>query len=211
MGAKCRACNAALVVDGTQSLGALPLAVSDIQPDFLVTTAHKWLLGPYSYGFCYVAPQWQQGCPLEENWMNREDSEDFARLVHYRDAYQHGAKRFDAGEASNFILAPIAGAALKQILSWGVAEIAETLKHKTDAIASRAVAMGLAVAEDRFRAPHVMGLRHPDGFPGDLPSRLAGAGVFASARGDSIRIAAHLYNTEEDVDRLFRVLRNTMG
>lgn len=211
VGARCRACNAALVVDGTQSLGAMPFSVSNIQPDFLVTTAHKWLLGPYSYGFCYVAPQWQQGRPLEENWMNRDGSEDFARLVHYRDAYQNGAKRFDAGEASNFILAPIAGAALKQIASWGVPEIAASLRQKTNTIASRATAMGLEVAEARFRAPHMLGLRHPQGFPKDLPARLAQADVFASARGDSIRIAAHLYNSQEDVDRLFRVLGEAMG
>ena len=64
VGRHCRACRSALVVDGTQSLGAMPFAVPEIQPDFLVTTAHKWLLGPYSYGFCYIAPRWQGGIPL---------------------------------------------------------------------------------------------------------------------------------------------------
>jgi selenocysteine lyase/cysteine desulfurase len=181
--------------------------VIEIQPDFLVTTAHKWLLGPYSYGFCYVSPRWQQGRPLEENWLNRDGSEDFARLVQYRQAYQDGAKRFDAGEASNFFLAPIAGEALRQILSWGVAAIAETLQTRTDTIAERAAELGLAVAPAAHRAPHMIGLRHPEGLPADLPARLAAAKVFASARGDSIRIASHLYNTDADVERLFHVLR----
>jgi selenocysteine lyase/cysteine desulfurase len=207
VGDHCRACAAALVVDGTQSLGAMPFSVKAIQPDFLVTTAHKWLLGPYSYGFCYVAPRWQEGRPLEENWLNREGSEDFARLVQYRAAYQDGAKRFDAGEASNFILAPIAGEALRQILSWGVADIAASLRTRTDAIAERAAALGLAVAPAAHRAPHLIGLRHPQGFPTDLPARLAAARVFASARGDSIRIAPHVYNTDADVERLFEVLQ----
>jgi len=211
VGEKCRACEAALVVDGTQSLGAMPFAVPEIQPDFLITTAHKWLLGPYSYGFCYVAPRWQQGLPLEENWMNREDSEDFARLVQYRGVYQDGAKRFDAGEASNFILSPIAGAALKQILSWGVDAIAATLRTRTDGIAARAEALGLEVAPGVYRAPHMLGLRHPQGFPDDLPARLARANVFASARGDSIRIAPHLYNTDDDVDRLFSILEKDLS
>lgn len=210
VGVKCRACDAALVVDGTQSLGAMPFSVPEIQPDFLITTAHKWLLGPYSYGFCYVAPRWQQGRPLEENWMNREHSEDFARLVQYRDVYQEGAKRFDAGEASNFILSPIAGAALKQILSWSVDAIAATLRARTDGIAARAKALGLEVAPGVYRAPHMLGLRHPQGFPDDLPAKLAQANVFASARGDSIRIAPHLYNTDDDVARLFGVLEENL-
>lgn len=206
-GEKCRACDAALVVDGAQSLGALPFSVSEIQPDFLISTAHKWLLGPYNYGFCYVSAKWHQGHPLEENWLNREGSEDFARLVQYRDRYQDGAKRFDAGEASNFILAPIAGAALKQILAWDVSNIAATLRAKTDAIATRAAAMGLEVAPAAHRAPHMLGLRHPNGFPADLPAKLAQAKIYASARGDSIRIAPHVYNTDEEVERLFQVLQ----
>jgi len=210
-GEKSRACGAALVVDGAQSLGAMPFTVSEIRPDFLITTAHKWLLGPYNYGFCYASDKWHQGHPLEENWMNREGSEDLSRLVQYRDRYQHGAKRFDAGEASNFILSPIAGAALKQILAWGVEAIAATLRARTDAIAARAVAMGLEVAAGDYRAPHLIGLRHPNGFPDDLPAKLAAAKVYTSARGDSIRIAPHLYNTDEDVERLFHVLLENRG
>jgi len=209
-GKHCRACKTALVVDGTQSLGAMPFSVPEIQPDFLVTTAHKWLLGPYSYGFCFVSPRWQNGRALEENWLNREGSEDFARLVQYREAYQAGARRFDAGEASNFNLAPIAGEALRQILSWGVAAIAETLRARTDAIAEQAAGLGFQVAPAVHRAPHMIGLRHPGGFPADFPARLAAANVFASARGDSIRIAPHLYNTEGDVERLFEVLQALM-
>jgi selenocysteine lyase/cysteine desulfurase len=209
VGAKCRQRGAALVVDGTQSLGAMPFSVAEIQPDFLVTTAHKWLLGPYSYGYCYVAPRWHGGRPLEENWLNRSASEDFARLVHYRETYQDGAKRFDAGEASNFILAPIAGAALRQILDWGVEQIAATLQTRTGAIAGRARSLGLDVAARPFRAPHLIGLRHPGGFAADLPARLAAAKVYASARGDSIRIAPHLYTSDADVDRLFAVLETT--
>ena len=211
VGEKCRALGAALVVDGTQSLGAMPFSVPEIQPDFLVTTAHKWLLGPYSYGFCYVAPKWHGGRPLEENWLNRAGSEDFARLVHYRDTYQDGAKRFDAGEASNFILSPIAGAALGQIQDWGVANIAATLRTRTDAIADRAETLGLQAAPAACRAPHLIGLRRPGGLPADLPARLAAANVYASARGDSIRVAPHLHNTDADVDRLFRVLETALA
>ena len=207
VGARCREMGAALVVDGTQSLGAMPFAVSEIQPDFLITTAHKWLLGPYSFGFCYIAPRWQKdGVPLEENWLNREGSEDFARLVDYRDNYQTGALRFDCGEASNFILSPVAAEALKQILDWKVVDIAATLKIRTDDIAERAHAAGFETAPAAFRAPHLIGLHLASPPPPDLPNRLSAAGVYVSVRGSAIRVAPHLYNTEEDIDRLFRAL-----
>ena len=207
VGARCREVGAALVVDGTQSLGAMPLAVADIQPDFLITTAHKWLMGPYSFGFCYIAPRWQEGVPLEENWLNREGSEDFARLVDYRDTYQPGALRFDCGEASNFILAPVAAEALRQILAWEVTAIAATLKTKTDEIAAMASEMGIDTAPPPLRAPHLIGLRLAAAPPKDLPSRLAEDGVYVSVRGNAIRVAPHVYNTAGDSDRLFQALR----
>src|SRR5690606_39367584 len=55
VGAAARAHDAALVVDASQSLGAYPFDVAEIQPDFLVTVGYKWLLGPYALGYLYVA------------------------------------------------------------------------------------------------------------------------------------------------------------
>ncbi|MGD9136498.1 MAG: aminotransferase class V-fold PLP-dependent enzyme [Desulfobacterales bacterium] len=210
IGELCRAKNAALVVDGIQSLGALPFSTERVQPDFLVAGAHKWLLGPYSFGFCYVDPRWHSGQALEENWMNRADSEDFARLVDYREGYQKGARRFDMGESSNFILSPIAAKALEQILDWGIEDIAVTLETKTSAIAARAKDIGFVVAPKHTRSPHLIGISKPGGFPKKLPNLLAEEKIFVSVRGESIRIAPHLYTTEEDIERLFSALRKTL-
>jgi len=207
IGGECRSRGAALVVDGIQSLGAMPFSVERVRPDFLVAGAHKWLLGPYSFGFCYLDPKWHGGTGLEENWMNRSGSEDFSRLVDYREDYQGGARRFDMGESSNFILSPIAAAALNQILDWGVENIAETLRARTDDIADRAQEDGLVVAPRNVRAPHLVGISKPGGFRKELPNLLAQEKIFVSVRGESIRIAPHLYTTEEDIERFFSALR----
>jgi selenocysteine lyase/cysteine desulfurase len=210
VGARCREVGAALVLDGAQSLGAVPFSVSTVRPDFIAAISHKWLLGPYSMGFCYVDPKWQDGVALEENWLNRAGSEDFSRLVDYQEGYQPGARRYDVGEASNFILSPIAAAALEQILEWGVQEIAETLRAKTDAIAERAKEMGLVVADREFRAPHMIGVTKPGGFPRELPGLLAEEKVYVSVRGASVRVAPHLYNNDDEIDRLFAALNKVV-
>jgi selenocysteine lyase/cysteine desulfurase len=211
VGQKCRRQGAALVVDGTQSLGAMPFAVDQIQPDFLVTTSHKWLLGPYSLGFCYVAPKWQEGIPLEENWLNRAGSQDFSRLVDYRSDYQPGARRFDMGAVSNFFLAPIAAAALGQLLDWTVAAIANTLRRTTDAIARKAESLGFHPAPAPARSPHMIGLRLPAGKAAELSTRLARQKVYVSVRGDAVRIAPHLYNSQKDLEQLLSVLESIAG
>ena len=195
-----------LVVDATQSLGALPLDVAQVRPDFLVAATYKWLLGPYSLGFLYVAPRWQSGQPLEENWVNREAAHDFARLVDYREGYAPGARRYDMGERANFVALPMAMAALEQIAAWQVARIAQTLSGLTGSIAAQVAPWGFEAAPAHLRAGHFLGLRWPGAMPPSLLAQLAAAQVHVSIRGSAVRITPHLYNHEGDVARLLEVL-----
>ena len=206
IGMAARAAGAKLVLDLTQSLGALPFDVETIRPDFMVAAGYKWLLGPYSLGILYIAPQWQEAQPLEHNWMNRAGSEDFAGLVNYRDSFQTGARRFDMGEKSNPAQLMAASAALTQILDWGVENISYTLGARNKAMAARARALGLSVVADDLRAPHYVALGFPDGIPDGLLAALAQKHIHVSQRGNSLRVTAHLYNTDADIERLFEAL-----
>jgi selenocysteine lyase/cysteine desulfurase len=206
IGARCREVGSALVVDATQSLGALPLDLAAVRPDYLVCPGYKWLLGPYSLGYLYVPPAHRDGRPLEQNWIARAGSEDFARLIDYQDRYQPGARRFDVGERSNFALLPVSIVGLEQLLAWGTGRIAATLAAMTTTIAERAADLGLRAAPTNLRAGHYLGLRFPERAPDRLPERLAEEQVHLSVRGDSLRVTPHLYNDDGDVERLFAVL-----
>jgi selenocysteine lyase/cysteine desulfurase len=206
VGERAHAAGAALVVDATQSLGAYPLDVCAVRPDILVAAGYKWLLGPYSLGFLYVDPRYRQGTPVEYGWLSRAGSEDFRGLVDYTDAFQPGARRFDVGEHSNFTLMPMAVAALRQLLSWGVPAIAESLAALTGAVEAQAEAMGLRAIPSARRAPHMIGIHLPGTTAVELAASLAAARIYVSVRGHSMRVSPHLYNTLEDVDRLFAML-----
>jgi selenocysteine lyase/cysteine desulfurase len=208
VGKRTRAVGASLVIDASQSLGAYPIDVGRVQPDFLVSVGYKWLLGPYALGYLYVAPKWQaRGKPLENSWLSRAGSEDFARLVEYRDECRSGARRFDMGEFPNFVLLPMAIAALRQILEWGVENIQQTLSNLTDLIASEADKLGCTSLSVADRVNHMIGLRLPKGIPVGLGEALADSKVFVSIRGDAIRIAPYLYNDEDDIEKFFSVVR----
>ncbi len=178
----------------------------------MVCAGYKWLLGPYSLGFLWVAPEHRNGKPIEFNWANRAGSEDFARLVDYRDDYQPGARRFDVGERANFALVPMLNAALEQILEWGVDAIETTLAARTAQIANRAAALGFSSAPADLRAGHFLGLHFPDKrCPPGLLEALAADQVHVSVRGSAMRVTPHLYNTDDDVDRLFAPLERQFG
>ncbi len=211
VGAACRRIGAAFCIDGSQSLGALPFDVKRVDPDFLAVGTYKWLLGPYSTGFLYVAPRWQHARPIEQNWIARRDSQDFAGLVNYKSEYEPGARRFDVGERSNFALNPAVRASLELLLGWSVPRVLTTLKARNDSIAERAKDdLGLDGVPPHRRAGHFLGLRLGGRFPADLPSRLAAAGVYVSVRGRSLRVTPHVWNTDADVEKLFAVLRATL-
>ncbi len=197
---------AALVVDAIQSLGAYPFDVSEVRPDFLVASSYKWLLGPYGVGFMYVGEEYREGKPIEHNWINRRGSQDFSGLVDYQDAFQPGARRYDVGERSNFALLPMAAEALRQLLDWGVENVSETIGTLTDLIEEKAGELGIVTIPKERRARHMIGLMLGPDAPDDLARRLTTHNVFVSVRGESVRVSPHLYNTEEDVDRLFEVL-----
>ena len=210
IGRRARQVGAALVLDLTQSLGALPFSVAEVDPDFAVSACYKWLLGPYSLGFMYVAPRHHGGRPLEQNWMARAGSEEFARLVDYRDDFQPGARRFDVGESANFALMPAAVAAMRQLLDWGVDQVQGTVTAMTTRIAEEAAAYGLAAADAKTRAGHFLGLRFPKGPPDGLLEALQEKGVYVSVRGSAMRVTPHVYNTDADIERLMGALRQVL-
>jgi selenocysteine lyase/cysteine desulfurase len=207
IGEACRKLGTALVLDLTQSLGALPFSVRDVQPDFAVAASYKWLLGPYSVGFLYVAPKWHGGMPLEENWIQRANARDFSTLILYTENYDTGARRFDMGERSNFALLPAAVRAMKQLLDWGVAQISETAGALNRQLAEAAADLGFSAPAEPLRAPHYLALRRKEAIPKQLPEMLAREKVFVSVRGSSIRVTPHVYNTVEDGERLIACLR----
>jgi selenocysteine lyase/cysteine desulfurase len=105
---------------------------------------------------------------------------------------------------------PMACAALRQLLDWGVAAIQATLAARTAAIADRAAALGLTAVDPALRAAHFLGLHFPGPVPDALPGQLAEARVHVSLRGSSLRITPHLWNDDEDVDRLFAALERAL-
>jgi len=197
---------AALALDATQSLGALPLDLAAVDPDFMVAACYKWLLGPYSTGFLYVSPRWHGGQPLEFSWMARQGSEDFSRLVNYRDGFRPGARRFDVGEPSNFALMPMVSEALRQIRAWTIPEIQMELAGYCADIVRAVEPMGFTAVPTDRRAGHYLGLRHPRGIPPGLAGQLAESRIYVSVRGPSLRVTPHLYNTAADRDRFVAAL-----
>ena len=207
VGRRAREVGAALVVDATQSVGAMPFDVGELQPDALIVAGYKWLLGPYSIGAAYFGPRFDDGIPLEETWIGREGSEDFQHLVDYQDAYQPGAARYDVGERSNFILVPMLAASLDLILEWTPERIQAYCGALGSIVAEEATSLGFSLEDEEWRSPHLFGLRVPEGLElTALKDALDARKIFASVRGTALRVSPNVYNDEGDMRALLDAL-----
>jgi selenocysteine lyase/cysteine desulfurase len=206
----CRDINAILVVDGTQTLAAMPFSIENIQPDFLVAAGYKWLLCPYGFSLLYVSEQWRNARPLEETWLARDNAENFAELVKYSDAYMPGARRFDVGEKCTPTILPGVIAALEQIKAWGVKRISKSLAIVNKQIGLHLEQLEFHLPSESQRCPHMLGALFPERFRGNLVSELAKRNVYISQRGNALRFAPHLHVNNHDINRLLKALEDLM-
>jgi selenocysteine lyase/cysteine desulfurase len=207
-----RAVGAKVVLDLTQSIGAYPTDIARLAPDFMVTAGYKWQFCPYGVGFLYVDDQYFDGTPIEEAWMDRDGAEDFSRLADFTDSYQPGARRFDMSEKSSFSNIAGALAALQTLEEWGVTTISETLSAINSRITEILAGYGFETMATDARAPHFQGARLPVSAtdPRILADRLITNNVYASVRGDYLRVAPHLYTDEIDLARFDEVLGSAL-
>ena len=201
-----------LVVDGTQSVGALPFDIVSAECDALICAGYKWLLGPYSLGLAYYGEALNDGTPIEENWINRKASEDFKGLVNYTPEYQPGHMRYSVGEQSNFILVPMLLEAIRTVRRITPGYIQRHTAEISKAAFNSLRQEGFIIEEPPFRAHHLAGIRLPDGAdPQACAHTLKEAGLFVSWRGNALRVSPHVYNTREDMELLARTLMDSVN
>lgn len=206
IGKACRDVNAVLVVDATQSLGAMPFPLNEVKPDFLVAAGYKWLLCPYGFSLLYVSEHWRNARPLEETWLARLNAEDFTALVKYSDTYMPGARRFDVGEKCTATVLPGAIAALEQLKTWGVENIAATISNINSTIAAHLEHLGFRLPTEAQRCPHMFGAQLPTAQTANFVADLKARNIFISQRGSALRFAPHLHVSEHDLHRLIEAL-----
>lgn len=211
IGEACQKHNCHFIVDGTQSVGAMPIDVKKFNIDALVCAGYKWLMGPYASGLAYYSKKYNHGKPLEESWMNRANAENFAALTNYTSEYSEGAGRFNMGEFSSFNLMPMLEAALIQLLEWTPEMITAYVDELAKPLISFCKAHGFWVEEEDYRAKHLFAIGLPSGIERtDLLKDLEEAKVYVSVRGEGIRVSLHLFNTQEDIQAFIKVLHQSL-
>lgn len=211
IGRVCRDAGVLFVVNASQAVGVRPLDVAHLPVDAVVSVGFKWLCGPYGTGFCWIRPPVREELRATQvYWLAMLTSDDLAQeeldLTLRDDA---GARRFDVFGTANFFNFHSWGASLDYLAGIGVAAIAA---HDA-ALVDRFLA---GLDQDRYDllSPAAGPARSTLVFfrPRDAAAldavdrRLTAAGVHLARRAGWLRLAPHLYNTGDDIDRALAAL-----
>lgn len=209
IGKKCKATDTYFIVDGTQSVGALPIDVKKFNIDALVCAAYKWLLGPYQAGAAFYNEKFDNGKPLEESWLTRKGSNDFSRLSLATEEYGEAAMRYNVGEFGNFIALPMLKQALKQLIAWDPARVQEYCRELVKPVDEFLIEKNFEKDHLSNVSCHLMGIHLPDSLDKKkLMADLKSKKIYVSIRGNILRVSPHVYNTKEDIDAFLNTFKN---
>ena len=197
-----------LVVNPTQSLGAVRFDVKDFGVDFMASNGHKWMLSSFGVGTIFI---------------KREYLEDVAEFhppfysqlgQKQRDVYDNSkvdmsgtASRFELGSPhfSNILSLK---AAIEYLSKIGITNIERRILTLTSYLVDKLHELDLEVIspleEEKSRSGIIV-FKMPDAL--EIVRKLEEKRILVSARGGGIRVSPHFYNNEEDIDILIRTLR----
>lgn len=206
-GARCRQGGVLFCVDAIQALGAVPVDVRAARVDVLASGGQKWLCSPWGSGFAYIRRELRDRFdPPMVSWLSMEGATDLEAPAEYRYAFVSDGRKF---ELATLGIQDHAGMArsIETLLSAGPARIhrhvLRVLRPLERWVADADGAVPVTPSDPKRRAGiysfRVPALRR-------IAAALDDAGFHVAIRDGAIRVAPHLYNTEDEVERLVDVL-----
>jgi selenocysteine lyase/cysteine desulfurase len=194
---------ALLLADSYQAIGALELDVRTLGADVVTGGTVKYLLGSAGLAFMWLRGSLRRELlPTQTGWFADEDI--FAMSI--ADYSPHAsARRFDSGTPPVPSLYPgVAG--MELVAEVGVPAIQEHVRGLVDRLLVGLDELHATIATSRGANEYGPLVCVVSTDPNALVEALAAERIVTSTRDSNLRVSLHLYNVEEDVDRILEAL-----
>ena len=198
--------DALLVVDVIQSLGVLPLNVEAELVDVAAGASHKWLLGPEGVGYLYLSDRARERLqPTLVGWTSVPNPEDYNN---FDQEWNTGTLAWETGTGPTALIHGL-NASLELLKANGTEAIAAYLETLTDYLCQNLSSRNYRVisTRDLGQKSQIVCIQHRGGASAmHLYSQLKSNNIITAPRGDRLRIAPHIYNSFDEIDRLVSAL-----
>lgn len=197
--------DARMIVDATQTAGAVALDWSATGADVILMSGYKWLLGPYGTGALWARPDFRDAMArVAANWWALAVAPDMDRVMRElpREFQAHG-RCLDAGQSAMYLNVGAWRAGLELLLEIGVPQIEAHLRALQDRLVASLAGLPLRVVTT-LDAPHRSPILILDGV-GDVDLAavvrdLAERAIHVSLRAGRVRVSPGIWSDESDVD-----------
>jgi selenocysteine lyase/cysteine desulfurase len=191
----------AFVVNASQSAGVFEIDVKRMKIDALCATGHKWMLSGYGSGFVYLSRELlERSKPRAIGWLSVQDPYgDRNDEVHLR---HDAAARAELG-CPHFAGIFALGASVDLITGLGIKNIeARALSLNrilTNCLSESGWEVLSPLSDEKMRsAETLVSVSDPAG----IVAKLAEQKIIVTKKPQGIRVATHIFNNEDDIERL---------
>ena len=200
---------ALLVVDATQSAGAIPIDVQACSVDALISGAYKWLCGPFGAAFMYLAPHLQT--KLEPGLVGFRSHKNMWDLDANRIDYPQAAQKFEYSTMA-FGCAVGLTKAINFLNTIGVENIFQYNRQLADILVTGLRSRDAVITSplDGKDRSSIVTAYFENIDSKEIITGLKVAKVFVSSRASAMRFSPHLYNTVEDINSALAEIDNSI-
>ncbi|MBL8181353.1 MAG: aminotransferase class V-fold PLP-dependent enzyme [Blastocatellia bacterium] len=193
-------------VDIIQGVGACGFDLPALGVDAACGASHKWLCAPEGCGYIYLSDKARgRVSPTLTGWISVDDPWDF---VDREQGLRPTALAWESGTGPASLFYGMEQS-LKILTETGLNNIERHLKSLTDQLCDSIDSSKYEIVSSRAdgEASQIVCIRHRDGLhPNAIAAKLDADNIIVSPRIDRVRVAPHLFNTSEDIDRLIAAL-----
>lgn len=195
-------------VDATQSLGGMPITPEELSYiDVLACSSYKWILGPYGHAFAYYSEKAQREVlHTNANWINSPNSRVVYSLLDYTTETLPGARKYDRGQASNFLTMACLEASLELLIELGLKNIQDHNHKIRDHFLDNYPRDKFQLITPKDHMANILALKCKNIDSITLERELKFRNIDISVRQGNIRLSFHLFNTIDQVDSLIQAL-----
>ncbi|PCJ66790.1 MAG: hypothetical protein COA58_04845 [Bacteroidetes bacterium] len=197
IGILCKQYNCLLMVDATQSLGAISIDVQQEYIDILGSSCYKWPLAGFGNGVFYINKQVQDQYPPRSSGFNSHTWVDGEAV------YYPSMKSYEPGHHDHVAFHRLSYA-LGQIDELGIENIAVRIRRLMNYTIQELKNINVKIIGN-FSMDHRAGIICIENKKG-LFEHLKSKDIEVSERSEFIRFGLHYYNNEADIDILVKEL-----
>lgn len=196
-------------VDAIQSLGVVPMDVKECGIDFLAADGHKWMISPEGTGFFYCSGGVSKSInPSLVGWKSIVNEGEYEKINF---SLKGNALKFEEGSIN--VMGVLAlGASLELLLEVGVENIKQEVQRLGDEIIKGALDRDFFVKTPKDKNKRGGIIVFSGNFDSvDLKQKLQQLNIMVNARGGGLRVSPHFYNSDDDIEQLFKAIDNILN